>query len=173
MKNQRSIRAMYLTLGFCMLIAGCDPNSTGSKDTQQLDNDNDPTKVEDPGVTDDMSSGELERRERAEELVLVTDFEDSDWQGIKEELKLESVEDSIRDSFGSGNVGADAWRSRDNYEYRLIYYSEDGYLKTKPQLRSKQGQKSSIAINSLDSLAMEDLWEEIERNTSRISDYQR
>ena len=170
MKNQRSAKAMYLTLGFCMLIAGCNPNSSGSKDTEQRDRDNDPTQVENTVAQDTLSPGVLNRPGRENGLVVVNDFEESDWQRIQQDLDLQFVDDSISSSYGSRNVGADAWKSWDTYEYRLIYYTEDGSLKAKPQLRSRQGQNDGVAVQSLDAGATEELWKEIEKNTSAITD---
>lgn len=167
--NQRPPRVIYLCLMFVMLIVGCDSDSSGAKETLQLDNDEDPTAIERPRRVEPLLLENTNKIDDKGEYVVIQDFDEKDWQKIRQDFNLGSVEDSRMTTINSKNIGADEWKPWDMYQYRIIYFSEGGSLKAKPLLRNKVNEEMEFSSQMLDSLKIEGLWSEIQRSSSNIS----
>lgn len=166
---------IYLTLSMSMLIVGCD-NSSGSKDTEQLNNDNDPTNIEQPRALDsnqnsgnaDQDMGNIQNLENDSDIVVMQNFNDQNWEKFRTDRSFGTGQNFNLQDIDTRNIGADSWKDWENYQYRVIYYSENGSLKAKPVLRTTDRQHIQLTESAVDSLALKGLWDEIQREISEI-----
>lgn len=162
-------KVIYLSLIFSLIILGCDPDSSGSKETQQIDNDEDPTAIERPRGQDPLLPTSENSLDDQGEFVVIEDFNEENWQKLSQEYNLGNIQDSTRNRINSEKVGAEAWKSWDVYQYRVVYFVKDGDLKAKPILKNKSNEEIDFTARNIDSLNMNELWTEINRNTSVIA----
>lgn len=173
---------LYLTLSMSMLIVGCD-NSSGGKETEQLNNDNDPTNIEQPISHDSTTTdgirnnqmGNVENMENQSDIVVMENFNDQNWEKFSTDRNFGTGENLSLQNINTKNIGAESWKSYENYQYRVIYYSENGTLKAKPIVKTNNNQHFQLTTRNNDSLALKGLWDqiqsevgEIKRNTSLI-----
>lgn len=167
--NQKFSRIAYLALMFCFIIVGCNPDSSGAKETEQLNNDNDPTAIEKPKSRDPLLLQSQNSLDDQGEFVVIQNFSESDWSKISQDFNLSRVDNSTITTINSKNIGADGWKPWGEYQYRVIYFSESGSLKAKPILKNKDNSEVEFSNQLVDSLKMEDLWNEIQRRSFAIS----
>lgn len=167
--NQKTLRTFYLALMFCFIIVGCNPDSSGAKETQQLNNDNDPTAIERPKSQESLLSKSKDKTNERGEFVVIQNFDESTWPKISKDLNLGKVENSTMTTINSKTIGVDMWKPWGEYQYRVIYFSENGSLKAKPMLKNKDNTEMEFSTQMVDSLKMKELWTEIQRSSSNIS----
>lgn len=106
--NQIFSRAPYLALMFCFIIVGCNPDSSGAKETQQLDNDEDPTAIERPRSQDPLLTESQGTMDDQGEFVVIQNFDETDWPKFSQDFNLGKVENSTMTTINSRTIGADS-----------------------------------------------------------------
>lgn len=152
-----------------MFIVGCNSDSSGSKETEQLDNDHDPTAIEYPRGQEPQPSETTGQIDDKGEFVVIQDFDQSSWPEMRKSFNLNEISNAAESQITSNAVGASAWKPWGEYQYRVIYFSEGGALKAKPQLRGRDNEEFGFSTQLIDSLNMEQLWIEIQRSSIKIS----
>lgn len=166
--NRLPFRIIYFAV-FGMIFMGCDPNSTGSKDTEQLNNDNDPTNIETPTNQDNRSSDNFGNMENDGEFVVIQDFEEDEWAKFSEDRNLESISNSSLNNMNARNFGAESWKTWEGHQYRIVYFSENGSLKARALLKTSDNREMEVSNKNLDSLNIQGFRDEIQRNLTDIS----
>ena len=173
--NHQLPKVIYLTICMSMLIVGCNNSSHGNKETQQKNNDNDPTKIEQPRGQDSLQMkdrntnqviGTLQNLDNDSDIVVMQNFNDPQWEKFKTERNFGSGENFNFQNINTGNIGGESWKSWENYQYRIIYYSENGSLKAKPLLRTADNKHIQLTQTAVDSLALKGLWDQIQNEVS-------
>jgi hypothetical protein len=178
--NYPLFKVKYLPLILGLMLVGCGGNSSGSLDSVQIDEDEDPTHVEVPRVQnppqiddddsrENLNSGFYEGLDEKGEVILLREFDQAQWGQMMQEYNLSGTEEFTTYGVNSQYAGADQWKSWNDYEYRIIYFSSDGALRAKPVLRRKDGTKIQMSNQTIDSLNMDGLWEEIQNKMINIS----
>nr|MBI1230341.1 hypothetical protein [Cytophagales bacterium] len=122
--------APAIIVAFTAIVApSCSCENLGNIDTMQRNYDNDPTRTaEDIFLSDSIMiiPDTADSRQPSTEdaiKIAITDFDDQDWELLKQSLTLEEAsvaDDSLRD------IGADVvygpWETTENNRYQLAYY---------------------------------------------------
>lgn len=166
--NQQPLRIIYLAV-IGMIIFGCDPNSLGSKDTEQLNNDHDPTNIEIPRDQDNRQLDSFSNMDDDGEFVVIQDFGEEDWVKFREDRNLEAISNSSFNHINAQNSGAESWKPWEGHQYRIVYFSEEGSLKARAHLMTPDNREIEVSNTTLDSLNIQELRNEIQRSLDDVS----
>lgn len=166
-------RVLLIKIILCILLSlsfvECDPKSSGSNETQQLDNDNDPTTIETGEATDTLlMDGTIELDENGE-FVVIRDFDHNRTQKFREEFNLQAINDSATSQMNSRIIGVDDWKSWGEYQFRVVYSVDGGSLKAKPILKNNNNEQINLSFETIDSLNLSTLWTEIQHRSLTIT----
>jgi hypothetical protein len=184
-----------------LLLMACENNSSGSKDTTQMDNDDDPTNIENQtgqdidnrttmgtdrnvGSMDNTgaNSDNLDRNntgantgvsgnmDSSDDIVVIQNFDDQKWQKFRTDRNFQSGENISFNDINTSNMGADSWKTYQNKQYRIVYYTDNGSLKARPIVRTDDNTEIQLTTQTARSMSLQGLWDEIQKEVSGLKD---
>jgi hypothetical protein len=219
--NLKPFKVIAQALVMGLLLMACENNSSGSKDTMQEGNDNDPTNIENQtdqdtdnnttmgtdrntgsmnntgensnnldrnnsgsnaGNTDNSganvgSTGAISGNERTgmsgnmdtnSDIVVIQNFDDKKWQKFRTDRNFQTGDNVSFNDITSRNIGAESWKTWQNKQYRIVYYTDNGALKARPIVKTDDNKEVQLTSQTVQSMSLQGLWDEVQKEVSGL-----